>query len=77
MARPALTRGVVRILERRAGRPLPALRRLYRVPAGSAAGARRLARALDARAGVEVAVALRPAPPPAICRIPPAGGWPL
>ena len=77
MARPALTPGVVRILERRAGHPLPALRRWYRVPAGSAAGVRRLARALDARSGVTVPVALRPAPPPSICRIPPAGGWPL
>ena len=76
-ARPALAPGVVRLLERRAGRPLPALRRWYRVPAASAAGARRLARALDARPGIAVRVAARLAPPPSICRIPPPGGWPL
>jgi serine protease len=76
-ARPALAPGVVRILERRAGHPLPALRRWYRVPSASAAGTHRLARALDARSGVAVSVAVRLAPPPSICRIPPAGGWPL
>jgi serine protease len=76
-ARPALPPSVVRRMERRAGRALPALRRWYRVPAGNAAGARRLARTLGARPGVTASLAVRLAPPPAICRVPPPGGWPL
>ena len=76
-ARPALPPGVVRQLERRAGRALPALRRWYRVPAANAAGARRLARALDVRPGVTAGLAARLAPPPATCRVPPPGGWPV
>lgn len=62
-ARPAVPGAVVRRLERRAGRALSSLRRWRRVPA----------RAPLPRPGFAPA---RPAPPPAICRIPPPGGWP-
>ena len=76
MPRPALPAADVAVLERRAGRPLPELRHLYRARAAGPAAARRLARRLDARAGVEAAVAPVAAPPPAFCRTPPPGGWP-
>ena len=75
-AEPAVPAGLVTRLERRLGHPLPGLRRVYRVEAGGPAEAERLARRLDARAGVEATVAPRPAPPPAICRAAPDAGWP-
>jgi hypothetical protein len=74
---PALPPASVARLERRAGRPLPELRGLYRLRAGGTAHARRLARALDARAGVAAALDPAPAPPPATCRAAPEEGWPV
>jgi serine protease len=74
-ARPALPAASLDRLERRAGRRLPELRRLYRLEAPGAAAARRLAGRLDARPGVEAVVA-PPPPPPAVCREEPPGGWP-
>ena len=50
-ARPALPAASLARLERRAGRGLPELRRVYRVDASGAADARRIARRLDARRG--------------------------
>jgi serine protease len=74
-ARPALPAASLDRLERRAGRRLTELRRLYRVEAPAAA-ARRLAGRLDARPGIEAVVA-PPPPPPAVCREEPPGGWPV
>ena len=75
-ARPALPAASLARLERRAGRQLPELRRVYRVDASGAADARRIARRLDARPRVE-AVVDAPPPPPAVCRAAPPGGWPV
>jgi hypothetical protein len=75
-ARPVLPRASVTRLERRAGRPLPELRGLYRVRVGDAATARRVAARLDARPAVRAAVEPAPAPPPAACRPAPESGWP-
>jgi hypothetical protein len=75
-ARPVLPRATVARLERRAGRPLPELRGLYRLRAADAASARRVAASLDARPAVRATVEPAPAPPPAVCRAAPEGGWP-
>jgi hypothetical protein len=74
-ARPALPAAALDRLERRAGRRVPELRRLYRLEAAGPAAAHRLASRLDARPGVKAVVA-SPPPPPAVCREDPPGGWP-
>lgn len=75
-ATPALPPASVARLERRAGRALPELRRVFRLDAADTADARRVAGRLDARPGIAAEVAPTAAPPPAICRDTPPSGWP-
>ncbi len=75
-ARPVLPPPVVARLERRAGRPLPELRGLYRIASAGRRQAAASARRLDALPGVTASVEPAPAPPPAVCRTEPDGGWP-
>ncbi|MGI9539271.1 MAG: S8 family serine peptidase, partial [Miltoncostaeaceae bacterium] len=80
-AKPLFSRREVRELEERAerlGRPMPDLRKWYRVPTTSRGEARREAARIRREFGDHAHVMEPPAPPPVdeMCKLPPAGGWP-